>query len=189
MLRSHARFSWVSALVWGLLAVDLLLRSASAFAATTQSPAHGLWLPFYEGTVPKPPGVMLQYSPSQLLELNNHGLPSDIGVIEQLGLLRRSRYVHRGSCRGFVYTGTGSSIPSLWSESRSMTVRLRHPNTVTMETENPAKPRTRRNGDSCPIHIHILENETDIICLTETWLKLEAFSVLNESCPPRIYLL
>ncbi|KAK2897110.1 hypothetical protein Q8A73_013490 [Channa argus] len=165
---------------------------------------------------------MLQYSPSQLLELNNHGLPSDIGAIEQLGLLCRSRYAHRGSGRGFVYTGTGSAIPSLWSESRSVTTRLRHPNTVTMETENAPKPRTRGNGipgvdfwnpgvdyrvlrplinitsntklelfnvqslsnKSCLIHNHILENETDIICLTETWHKPEAYSVLNESCPP-----
>ncbi|KAK2893970.1 hypothetical protein Q8A73_016454 [Channa argus] len=179
---------------------------------------------FLQGTIPKPPGVMLQYSPSQLLELNNHGLPSDTGVIEQLGLLRRSRYAHRGSGRGFVYTGTGSSIPSLWSESRSVTTRLRRPNTVTIETENAAKPRTRGNGipgvdfwnpgvdyrvlrlliksnitsntklellnvqslsnKSCLIHNHILENETDIICLTETWHKPEAYSVLNESCPP-----
>ncbi|KAK2898054.1 hypothetical protein Q8A73_014434 [Channa argus] len=63
---------------------------------------------FLQGTIPKPSGFMLQYSPSQLLELNNHGLRSDIGVIEQLGLLRRSRYAHRGSGRVFVYTGKGA---------------------------------------------------------------------------------
>ncbi|KAF3704823.1 Rho guanine nucleotide exchange factor 39 [Channa argus] len=42
-------------------------------------------------------------------------------------------YVHRGSGRGFVYTRTVSSIPSLWSESRSVVARLYHPNT---EIEN-----------------------------------------------------
>ncbi|KAK2895109.1 hypothetical protein Q8A73_014597 [Channa argus] len=114
-------FSWVSALVWGLLAADLLLRPPSAFAATTQLPAHGLWLPFYEGTIPEPPGLMLQYSPSQLLELNNHGLPSDIGVIEPLGLLRRSRYVHRGSGQakwdswsGFLESWSGLQRVGSW---------------------------------------------------------------------------
>ncbi|KAK2899680.1 hypothetical protein Q8A73_012809 [Channa argus] len=123
-----------------------MLRSPSAFAAAAQSPAHGLRLPFYAGTIPNPPGLMLQCSPSQVLEPKNHGLPSDIGVVEQLGLLRRHRYVHRGSGWGCVYTRTGRSIPSLWSEFRSPTARLRHPNTVTMEIENTAKPRTGQNG-------------------------------------------
>ncbi|CAK6967288.1 hypothetical protein NQZ68_009930, partial [Scomber scombrus] len=35
--------------------------------------------------------------------------------INELGLPCRPRYVHRGSRRKFVYSGSGNSIPSLWA--------------------------------------------------------------------------
>ncbi|XP_062862555.1 uncharacterized protein LOC134324589 [Trichomycterus rosablanca] len=54
-------------------------------------------------------GTMLNYSVDQLRKFNNCTTPSCISVIKQLGLLRRPRYIHRGSRRKLVYLRNGSS--------------------------------------------------------------------------------
>ena len=69
------------------------------------------------------------YSISELLQLRSSPCtpPGHIisSTIKELGLLRRPRYVHRGSRRTFVYSGSENSISSLWAN--------RHP------------PKTRRH--------------------------------------------
>ncbi|XP_075957467.1 interferon-inducible GTPase 5-like [Anarhichas minor] len=69
-------------------------------------------------------GMVLQYSTSQLLQLNNFSAPPFISAIKTLGLLRRPRYIHRASRRKFVYSWPDRStlsIPSLWSAERTAT--------------------------------------------------------------------
>lgn len=95
---------WVSTVPRGMLAVNLLL------FVFTAGLLHGCY------TTLLSPDAMLQYSLLQLLDLNNHSLPLHIGVIKQLGLLRRPRYVHRGSSRRFVYYWTERSVLSLCSQ-------------------------------------------------------------------------
>ncbi|XP_075933638.1 uncharacterized protein LOC142933414 [Anarhichas minor] len=67
-------------------------------------------------------GMVLQYSTSQLLQLNNFSAPPFISAIKTLGLLRRPRYIHRASRRKFVYSSPDRStlsVPSLWSTERT----------------------------------------------------------------------
>lgn len=72
---------------------------------------------------------MLIYSDLQLLKYNNYSTPVCISAIKQSGLLRRPRYIHRGSRRKFVYTR--SSITSIWSAERNVARLLRHQSAVT----------------------------------------------------------
>ncbi|KAI9525250.1 hypothetical protein NQZ68_009930 [Dissostichus eleginoides] len=66
-----------------------------------------------------PPVIMLKYSISQLLSLNNSSTPSSISVIRHLGLPRRPRYIHRSTRRSFVYFQHGQSIASICSTQRT----------------------------------------------------------------------
>uniref|UniRef100_A0AAV2KZ14 Alkylated DNA repair protein AlkB homologue 8 N-terminal domain-containing protein n=1 Tax=Knipowitschia caucasica TaxID=637954 RepID=A0AAV2KZ14_KNICA len=90
---------------------------------------------------------MLQYTPSRLLELNNHRYQLDTGILKHLGILRRPRYVHRGSGRWLKrQKSSGNTVPAVWSETRFVAARTRHQNAVTMETTSaaPALQWTRR---------------------------------------------
>uniref|UniRef100_A0AAV2L2I5 Uncharacterized protein n=1 Tax=Knipowitschia caucasica TaxID=637954 RepID=A0AAV2L2I5_KNICA len=70
---------------------------------------------------------MLRYKSTRLLALNTHAL-APVDVVKKLGILRRPRYVHRGSRRGFIYSNNNgeSSIPSVWSPARSVADSTRH---------------------------------------------------------------
>ncbi|CAL9705986.1 unnamed protein product [Knipowitschia caucasica] len=90
---------------------------------------------------------MLQYTPSRLLELNNHRYQLDTGILKHLGILRRPRYVHRGSGRWLKrQKSSGNTVPAVWSVTRFVAARTRHQNAVTMETTSaaPALQWTRR---------------------------------------------
>ncbi|CAL8235226.1 unnamed protein product, partial [Arctogadus glacialis] len=56
---------------------------------------------------------MLTYFAPQLLKYNNRSIPPCISTIKQLGLLRRSRYIHRGSGRNFIYGQPAGFITSI----------------------------------------------------------------------------
>ncbi|KAF3860818.1 hypothetical protein F7725_001073 [Dissostichus mawsoni] len=77
-----------------------------------------LWLTASSRREPAATGMMSKYSIPQLLSLNNYTTPTCISAIKQFGILRRPRYIHRGSRRKFVYNQPCppvSSIPSIWT--------------------------------------------------------------------------
>ncbi|CAJ1074265.1 uncharacterized protein LOC121511739%2C partial [Xyrichtys novacula] len=69
-------------------------------------------------------GTRLQYSSARLRELVSHSIPHSITVIKSLCLLRRPRYVHRGSRRMFIYSD--SAIPSITSVFRLAALPCHH---------------------------------------------------------------
>lgn len=74
----------------------------------------------------------------------------DSAVIKQLGILRRPRYVHRGSRRGYMYSRNGGEfIPSLWSRFpvRSGVHSTRHRNT---DSYGPIEAAVRRRFAEIP---------------------------------------
>lgn len=88
---------------------------------------------------------MLRYLPNKLLELNTCFAPSNIFALKQLGILRRPRYVHRGSWRRFVYPQSipEGSIPSLWTAAggvRQRRHRMRHPSSHGPGLKNYNRP-------------------------------------------------
>lgn len=81
-------------------------------------------------------GMMLNYSVTQLMKLNNYTTPSCISVIKQFGLLRRSRYIHRSCRRKFVFSRSAHTIPSLWSDVRIVASQTRHQSAVALRTSS-----------------------------------------------------
>ncbi|CAL8256976.1 unnamed protein product [Arctogadus glacialis] len=73
---------------------------------------------------------MLSYSVNQLMNLKNVFTPPDITVIKQLGLLRRRRYIHRGSRRKFLNPPKSPAIPAHWSVTRLVAPHIRHQSVV-----------------------------------------------------------
>ncbi|CAM4639172.1 unnamed protein product [Leuciscus chuanchicus] len=91
------------------------------------------------------PPTMLRYLPNQILELNTRLAPSNIFALKQLGILRRPRYVHRGSRRRFVYSESisESSIPSLCtaaSGAHQRRHRMRHQSAHGLGLKNHNRP-------------------------------------------------
>ncbi|KAK0148971.1 Proton-coupled amino acid transporter 4 [Merluccius polli] len=72
---------------------------------------------------------MLSYSGLQLRSLMCGGVPKDLSSIVRNGLLRRPRYIHRGSRRSFVVGkhDSGAGIPSLWSAVLPLENQMRDP--------------------------------------------------------------
>ncbi|GLD61825.1 uncharacterized protein AKAME5_001359900, partial [Lates japonicus] len=79
------------------------------------------------------PGVT-NFSAAQLMKLNNYSTPACLSVIKELGLLRRSRYIHRSSRRKFVFSRCGDAIPSVWSAVRPVASLPRHRSADTLWT-------------------------------------------------------
>ncbi|XP_055022551.1 uncharacterized protein LOC129412584 [Boleophthalmus pectinirostris] len=87
-----------------------------------------------------------RYSISQLRRLRPAAPPGPLSsILNKLGLLRRPRYIHRGSGRKFIFhlqtTGSATNIPSLWSHVARLT---RHQSTVVsadIKTGNTARSR------------------------------------------------
>ena len=149
------------------------------------------------------PGMALRYSAARLLQLNNHSTPLCISVIKNHKLLKRTRYIHRGSGRKFVYFHTGHSIPVLWSAERTPTFRLRHHNNTDerapclqalamtpesiLTTQSNMKLtlfNTRSlNNKSHILNEFILDNKLDFLCLTETWQQPLDYLSLNLTTP------
>ena len=67
---------------------------------------------------------ILKYSSVELHKLACYSTPNSHAVIKSLGLLRRPRYIHRGSRRKFIYSD--SPIPSVLSVGFSGPARRHH---------------------------------------------------------------
>lgn len=82
--------------------------------------------------------MAFSYSSAQLHRHNSSTCPGiNISIIKELGLLRRPRYIHRGSCRKFIFYNqpscSATNIPSVWSSAVRLT---RHQSTVAPATIN-----------------------------------------------------
>ncbi|KAI4896565.1 hypothetical protein NFI96_005803 [Prochilodus magdalenae] len=67
------------------------------------------------------PGLNIAYTPDELLSLRSHyRLDSSVyNYCRSVGLVRRPRYVHRGSrSRPTLYQTTEASIPTVWTNGR-----------------------------------------------------------------------
>ncbi|CAJ1068095.1 uncharacterized protein LOC121511739%2C partial [Xyrichtys novacula] len=148
-------------------------------------------------------GTRLQYSSARLRELVSHSIPHSITVIKSLCLLRRPRYVHRGSRRMFIYSD--SAIPSITSVFRPAALP-RHHNKIHVRTRYlrplvcvdsqapPTQPMSAAsfmllnaqsiNNKPGLIHDIITERHIDICCIVETWQKPQEFMALNKATPP-----
>ena len=148
-------------------------------------------------------GTLLQYSSARLRELVSHSTPYSIEVIKSLCLLRRPRYIHRGSRRTFIYSD--SPISTITSVPRSA-APLRHHNKSHVCARNlrplvcvdslapPLQPMSAVsfmllnaqsiNNKPGLIHDIITERHLDICCIVETWQKPQEFISLNKATPP-----
>ena len=97
--------------------------------------------------------MAFSYSISQLRRLRPAvTLGLDVPIIKELGLLRRNRYIHRGSGRNFVFHNqpscSATNIPSLWTPVARL---MRHQNAVapvTINTGNTARSLRPSRGNT-----------------------------------------
>ena len=151
--------------------------------------------------------MVLQYSTPQLIKLNNFSVPLCISAIKTLGLLRRTRNIHRAPRRKLVYSLPNSStlsIPSLWSAERIAATPARHRHKNLDVRVACLRPLTKA---TLPVQIHphlkialfitrslnnkglllnefITDNNLDFLCLTETWQNQQDYFSLNQTTPP-----
>ena len=151
--------------------------------------------------------MVLHYSTPQLIKLNNSSVPLCISAIKTLGLLRRTRYIHRASRRKFVYSLPNSStlsIPSLWAAERIAATPARHRHKNLDVRVACLRPLTKATQ---PVQIHphlkialfntrslnnkglllnefITNNNLDFLCLTETWQNQQDYFSQNQTTPP-----
>ncbi|CAL9708038.1 unnamed protein product [Knipowitschia caucasica] len=151
--------------------------------------------------------MALRYSSFQLHRLT-HCLPppSDIAAsIKHAGLLRRPRYIHRGSRRKFIYNSTcENNISTIRSviHSASAFSSARHQNArqvnihnlrpistsaLTLSQQKPLKLsllNTRSlNNKSHILNEFITDTQLDLLCITETWQKPLDYFSLNQATP------
>ncbi|XP_073710666.1 uncharacterized protein [Misgurnus anguillicaudatus] len=90
--------------------------------------------------------MAFRYSSSQLRRLRSFVTTPgfNITIIKELGLLRRPRYIHRGSGRNFILHNQAScsatNIPSLWSSVACLSRHQSAAAPVTFNTGNIARP-------------------------------------------------
>jgi len=105
------------------LLADWLLASKST-ASWLLPGANVVWLAVSEaGQHPSLVSMTFSYSISQLRRLNSEITPGyNIPIINELGLLRRPRYVHRSTRKKFVYhQQLDQRIPSIWTAVAQLT--------------------------------------------------------------------
>ena len=147
---------------------------------------------------------IIQYSSEALRKLACNSIPNCVDVIKSFGLLRRPKYMHRGSRRKFVYSN--SAIPTIQSATGTFSGILRHHNKSSMCTrklrpllcvDTPIPPMQKTfaahfmlsnvqslNNKPLLIHDYIKEREIGICCLVETWQNTNDFVALNIATPP-----
>ncbi|KAG2457069.1 SPG17 protein, partial [Polypterus senegalus] len=131
--------------------------------------------------------MVLSYSSLQLRRLNPVTTPGiNIHIIKELGLLRRPRYIHRGSGRKFIFNKqqkcSATNIPSFWSPVARV---MRHQSTVVSNTINIRS--IARSLHSCVGNnlatvrntVRSLHPRLDLFCGADSMLRGVDFNVLR----------
>lgn len=131
---------------------------------------------------------MLSYSVEQLVNLNSFFTPACTAVIKQLGLLRRPRYIHRSSRKTFFcsQSSDGTTIPALWSTTRTVAPRTRHQNAVSYRRSSldvsMATPLSELNGKR-GVDFSLLRPVQRFVASSKSKIELlNAQSITNKSC-------
>ncbi|KAI4881218.1 hypothetical protein NFI96_033452, partial [Prochilodus magdalenae] len=152
------------------------------------------------------PGLNIAYTPDELLSLRSHyRLDSSVyNYCRSVGLVRRPRYVHRGSrARPTLHQTSETSIPTVWTNGRGIWKHLskfnRGVNVGVLRAvprapdlpQSPAAPRLLNlglfncrslNEKAMLLNDLIGQHHLDLLFLTETWqVPDEAVSLYNES--------
>lgn len=149
---------------------------------------------------------MTTYAISELLRLRifKHSIGKDVlNRCRDLGCLSRPKYLHRGSRR--VQKNNNFPLPVIVGN----TARLRKPLPIAKRGVDLSNLRPLQNHDHSPVssqniipvklvllntqsltnksllfYDYLMDCNTDILCLTETWHRHGAYHTLNETCPP-----
>lgn len=116
-----------------------------------------------------------------------------------IGFQYRPRYIHRGSQRGFLFTGS-KGISSFWSSTRrppkqpsdlsiSVLARLARSANAPLSSDNTSVSFGLLNIRSLTGKGHLVQDlltdrKLDFMCLNETWQLPGDFSQLNDCTPP-----
>ena len=97
--------------------------------------------------------MAFSYSISQFFRLRPAvTLGLDVPIIKELGLLRRNRYIHKGSGRNFVFHNqpscSATNIPSLWSPVARLMCHQNAVAPVTINTGNTARSLRPSRGNT-----------------------------------------
>jgi hypothetical protein len=137
----------------------------------------------------------LSYSAAELHRLRLRSAASSC-LLSQRDILRRPKYIHRGSRRNFSYN-ISNSISSFWSTGH------RKPHSTERKVDHSvlasllADPAVSFKGLKCSlfnvrslsnkgllIADIIVDSKLDFLCLTETWQQPEDYFHLNHALPP-----
>lgn len=151
-----------------------------------------------------PDHAMIRYSLPELLS-QKHQLGLNIRVREtlrSLHLLRRPKYVHRGSQRNFNITGTDIKVlcsrPACTDIKQNISrgvcpANLCYPQQVSTTYSDKVRPGSIRfahlnvrslNKKSDLLYDIILDKKLDVFCISETWHQQNDFLNLNLCAPP-----
>ncbi len=146
--------------------------------------------------------IMLKYSASELFQFDHSAPPATCvqDTLHSLHLLRRPKYVHRGSRRNLQASGAG--ITSVWTQRRldrrHLSPRRVCPANfsylqkstassggVRLDTLRFAHLNARSiNNKAASICDIVVDKELDFFCLCETWHQTNDYLNLNICAPP-----
>lgn len=137
----------------------------------------------------------------QSLRKDSYKFPGILKMHQHLGIIRRPKYIHRGSRRSFSRLAHSNNIDSVWSgyrncagaQNRTVNVDNLCAVKFSMPTHTPC---STKNASFALLNVRSLNNKgpfindtitdmnLDFMCLTETWQLPNDYMTLNEAAPP-----